>query len=75
MRLDIDKQNELEPKRIEFAKNSLKQLGLKIISANDKTIKFVYKDELITLYPYSGWFTGKTVKDGRGIHNLLKQLK
>ena len=58
MRLDIDKQNELEPKRIEFAKNSLKQLGLKIISANDKTIKFVYKDELITLYPYSGWFTG-----------------
>ena len=75
MRLNIDKQNELEPKRIEFAKNSLKQLGLKIISANDKTIKFVYKDELITLYPYSGWFTGKTVKDGRGIHNLLKQLK
>lgn len=26
-------------------------------------------------YPFTGWHTGKSIKDGRGIQNLLKQLK
>ena len=33
------------------------------------------KGERVMVYPYTGWFTGKTVKDGRGINNLLKQIK
>ena len=38
------------------------------------TLQFIFRGSPVTLYPYSGWFTGKTVKDGRGIHNLLKQI-
>ena len=74
-RLDIERQIELEPKRIDYAKNKLKELGFGLIHENSRMIKFIYKDAVITFYPYSGWHTGKTIKDGRGIDNLLKQLK
>jgi len=26
------------------------------------------------VWPYTGWFSGKGVKDGRGIKKLLKQI-
>lgn len=73
-RLDIEKQQELEPKRIEFAKTELEKLGKKVF-INGKTISFEHKNCIIVLYPYSGWFTGKSIIDGRGINNLLKQLQ
>ena len=28
----------------------------------------------ITFYPYKGWFSGKGIKDGRGIETLIKRL-
>lgn len=72
-RLNEKRQQELEPKRIEFAKNILTHKGFDVEVVN-KRIEFYFNDRKITLYPYSGWFTGKTIKDGRGIDNLLKQL-
>lgn len=42
--------------------------------AKATTLQFTFRGSPVTLYPYSGWFTGKTVKDGRGIMNLLKQI-
>lgn len=38
-------------------------------------IEFEYKGHIVKYFPYSGWATGKTIKDGRGLDNLLKQLK
>lgn len=38
-------------------------------------IEFEYKGHSIKYFPYSGWATGKTIKDGRGLNNLIKQLK
>lgn len=74
-RQDIDRQIEMEPKRISYAKEEITKLGYEIIYEDAKKIKFNFKNEPVTLYPYSGWFTGKTVNDNRGIEKLLNQLK
>lgn len=73
-RLDLERQSELEPKRIEYARQQLENLGLEITYECSTRIDFIYKGVTIQLYPYSGWHSGKTIKDGRGIHNLLNQL-
>lgn len=74
-RLNIERQKELEPKRMEFAINVIKHLSLDITFQDKTTLKFMFNGNEITLYPYSGWHTGKGIKSGRGIENLLKQLK
>lgn len=74
-RLDTKRQQELEPKRTMFAIKELNKLGIVGLVDYGKSIQFQHKGETVTLFPYSGWHTGKTIKDGRGINNLLKQLK
>jgi hypothetical protein len=75
MRLDKDRQLELEPKRIAFDKKAISDLGFSIIEETSTSFSFIFRGEKVRIFPYSGWFTGKTVKDGRGIKNLLKQIK
>lgn len=74
-RLNTERQNKLEPIRMRTAINEIQRLGLRITNSSDKMIEFEYKGNDIKYYPYSGWATGKTIKDGRGLDNLLKQLK
>ena len=38
-------------------------------------LEFKYKGNTIKFYPYSGWHSGKGIKDGRGFQNLIKQLE
>lgn len=73
-RLDTERQKALEPKRMEYAKQRITALGLEIVYEDSTRIDFLFNGAKIQFYPYSGWHTGKTVKDGRGIQNLLKQL-
>lgn len=74
-RLDIERQKQLEPDRIEYAIEELTKLNITIDMVDARKIIFKWKDEYVTLFPYSGWHTGKSIIDGRGIQNLLKQLK
>jgi hypothetical protein len=74
-RLDKEKQLNLEPKRINFAKSKILELGFKIVFEDKTRVDFIFKNEIVHFYPYSGWHTGKSITDGRGINNLLKQLK
>lgn len=74
-RLNIDRQNKLEPIRLQKAIMEITNLGLKITSITQKMIEFEFKGHTVRFYPYSGWATGKTIKDGRGLNNLIKQLK
>ena len=67
-----------EPKernRMQYAKEQLENKGYAVTedSAN-KSLVIEYKGNTIRFYPYKGWFTGKGIKDGRGIYNLLRQL-
>lgn len=70
-----ERQNELEAGRIIYALNQLNKIGYNVEQPDPRTLCFMHKGSPVTLYPYTGWFTGKTVTDGRGIHNLIRQLK
>ena len=73
-RLDQERELRLQPKRIESDLKGLQELGIEILDVNNTTIKFMWKGSECRLYPYSGWHCGKTINDGRGFKNLLKQL-
>ena len=75
MRLNQERQKELEPKRLQYAKEQIEKLGLVIKEIDNTKIQFEYKGNTITLFPYSGWHSGKGIVAGRGIDKLLKQLK
>jgi len=73
-RLDLERQNKLQPVRIDYAKQELAKLGITPIFETDTQIDFKFNGAIVHLYPYTGWHTGKSIKDGRGFQNLLKQL-
>lgn len=74
-RLDIQRQTELEPQRIEFAKDQIKALGYEITFENKTEIRFWFKGKTVRFFPYSGWASGSTIDAGRGIKKLLRQIK
>ena len=74
-RLDTDRQKELEPERMDYAIGQLHKAGIKsMVIIKENCIEFYFKSEKVKLFPYSGWHTGKSITDGRGIHKLLNQL-
>lgn len=74
-RLNIERQKELEPKRMEYAIKCITELGYKVNKISETELSFDYNGQKVTLFPYSGWHTGKTIKDGRGLSKLLSQIK
>jgi len=74
-RLNIERQRELEPKRMEYVTSVLNSMGYSTVSLTDKSISFDFKGNKITIFPYSGYFSGKGVIAGRGIEKLIKQIK
>jgi hypothetical protein len=74
-RLDQEREEKLQPMRMEYAIQKLTGLGFEVDKLSETAIAFEHKGAMVTFYPYSGWATGKSIKDGRGIDNLLKQLK
>lgn len=75
MRLNKEREQELEPVRMQYALDKLTSLGFNPIQINPKKIEFEYRGNVISLWPYSGWHSGKGIEAGRGIRELLKQLK
>lgn len=67
-----------EPKevsRIAYAKERLERLGYEVTEVRDnKSLTFIHNGRRITFYPYKGWFSGKGIKDGRGLETLIKRL-
>lgn len=74
-RLDKQRESKLQPVRYEIAVDKLTALGYEVYKVSTTYLTFWHKGHPITFYPYSGWFTGKLITDGRGLENLLKQLK
>ena len=70
-----ERRDQKEGPRVDFAVKQIERLGYQVERVSNAILKFVFRGETVTLFPYTGWFTGKTVKDGRGIRNLLKQIK
>lgn len=74
-RLNQAREKRLQPRRLTFAKNQLTKLGFTIQFIDETQIHFLFNEHLVMYYPYSGWHTGKTIKDGRGWIKLLNQIK
>jgi hypothetical protein len=64
-----------EPRRMTYARNQIESLGFQIIYEDESEIRFNFKGKPIHFFPYTGWHTGKTIKDGRGLQKLLQQLR
>lgn len=66
----------LEKDRVVYAMKKLMEAGVRCYyNHNFKYIEFDFKGSLVRFFPFTGWATGKTIKDGRGLQNLLKQIK
>lgn len=74
-RLDKEREALLQPKRIVYAIEQIEKLGYEIIFKCDTRIDFEFKGQRVQFYPYSGWHSGASIKDGRGIKKLLNQIK
>lgn len=74
-RIDQEREARLQPKRMEVARAAIENLGYKITFQDETKINFWYKGDAVHYYPYSGWATGKGIKDGRGLQHLLEQIK
>jgi len=77
-RLDKERQITLEPMRMNKAILEISNLGFKTKQISETELIIVTdinEDYNIKYFPYSGWATGKAIKDGRGLKRLLRQLK
>ena len=72
-RLNQERENKLQPKRINKAIKELESRGFKV-NSDETRIDFLYNGNTIMFFPYSGWASGRTIKDGRGLKRLLNQL-
>jgi hypothetical protein len=74
-RLNTERVAELTPHRVAYADNELFKLGYECTYHEEgKYLSFEYKGNEIRLWPFSGWHSGKGIKDGRGINSLLRKL-
>ena len=70
----LERRNKIEPTRFEYAVDKLVQAGHRVANGGhgDKSIVI---NGYIKLWPYTGWWSGRGVGSGRGIHELIKKLK
>jgi len=74
-RLDQQKEQTLQPKRMQYAIDKIRALGLPIITKTETELIFMYGNNKIHFFPYSGWHSGSGIQAGRGLNKLLNQLK
>lgn len=74
-RLNIERQKKLEPKRMANARESIEAMGYEVFFSDQVCLAFMFRGEVVKYFPYSGWASGKSITDGRGLKPLLKQLK
>ena len=74
--LNLKKRNEKEPGRWEYILRNLREMGYKPVEDKEnKKILFSFQGNTITVWPYTGWFSGKGITDGRGTKKLFKQIR
>lgn len=77
-RLNQERENTLQPLRMSAAIEKISKLGYNVTQINDTLLQFKYPNDFsgrdVNYFPYSGWASGATIKDGRGLKKLLKQI-
>jgi len=62
------------PERMRNAREKITALGYQIIGESDTELRFLFHCQIVRFSPYTGWATGKSIQDGRGLDNLLAQI-
>ena len=74
-----ERRKSLEPSRVQYALALCLEAGyLADWNDNERAMYIYNKDDrenhIVKLYPYTGWWTGKGIGSGRGIHKLIEKL-
>lgn len=75
-----ERRKSLEPSRVQYVTDLLMKAMYAVAwNANEKAI-YIYKrndrkHHIAKLYPYKGWWSGKGIGSGRGVHKLIKKLE
>jgi len=75
MRTDSPERINIQRERKHLAIDKLSAAGYDCHYESDSEIRFFYNGNEITYFPFKQWFTGKGIKDGRMLDNLLKQIQ
>lgn len=65
----------IRKEKMDYSVFKLSENDIDIKFQEDTMLEIDYNGSTVKFYPYTGWFTGKSVVDGRGLNNLIKQLK
>ena len=61
--------------RMNYSKQQLEQRGYIVTEVDRTLLEFTHKGNTIKFYPYTGWHSGKGIKQGRGFWNLIHKLE
>lgn len=75
-----EKKDRVEPSRTQYAVSLLTEHGYAVLWNQAERVICIYrlddrKSHICKLYPYTGWWSGRGIGSGRGIHQLIKKLK
>lgn len=75
-----EEKDRIEPSRTQYAVNLLTEHGYAVAWNQAERAIYIYrpddrKKHICKLYPYTGWWSGKGIGSGRGIHQLIKKLR
>lgn len=74
-RLNQERETHLQPIRMKTCQQKLEELGFDVTVVNHTLLTFIFNGKKVMFYPYSGWHSGSTIKDGRGFKNLIRQIE
>jgi hypothetical protein len=74
-----ERRKSLEPTRVQYATDLLIEAWYAVAWDEREKAIYIYKsndrkNHIAKLYPYKGWWTGKGIGSGRGVHELIKKL-
>lgn len=74
-----ERREALEPDRMRYALALCLEAGYVADWNDNERVMYIYKKDdrenhIAKLYPYTGWWAGKGIGSGRGIHKLIEKL-
>lgn len=78
-----ERRKALEPNRVQYATSLLTEAGFVVVWDCSERALYIYRHIyrhnrankfIARLWVYTGWWSGKGIGSGRGVHKLIKKL-
>lgn len=72
-----ERRDATEGPRLSYAIGRLASVGITDVAyeGGSRSLSFRWHGNTVRIWPCTGYFSGKGLKSGRGIENLIRQLK